>query len=289
MGAALKKDTVLLKRYVERAAADLPALPQVVLQVVKKAEEPNCRAMELSQLIEHDPGLSTKILKVVNSAYFGLPRSIKTIHNALVILGINQVRNLTLSMGVLNVLSSPNPRIRDHQKAFWEQSFGAARAAQLVASKKRLSREEQEGIFVGGLLHDIGRLFYLTLFNLPYQQVIDRVERSEVTLSQVERSVLGASHPEIGGDLAKRWGFPESLIRMIRSHEGDFSSGRPHAEYCVHIADSISTWVEREGQTEPNLQAEASDWAGLTQDEFEEIRVDMEGAIARSREILQIG
>ena len=150
---ALRSENFLLRRYIEKAMVDLPAIPGIVIQVIQAADRDEVTTAEIEALISKDAAIATKILKVVNSAYFGLPRQVSTVGQAVVILGLHQVRNLAMSLGVLSALSSTNPRIMEYQKGFWSQSFAAAACAQEVARLRGMPKKDQDAIFVGGLLH----------------------------------------------------------------------------------------------------------------------------------------
>lgn len=290
MSAALKSEGFLLRRYIEKAMVDLPAMPTVILEVIKETDRDGVTTTDVEAILSKDSALATKVLKVVNSAYFGLPRQVTNISHAIAILGFQQVRNLAMSMGVLNALSSHNPRIQQVQKQYWQHSFASGTCAELIARRKGLPRKEVEMIYVGGLLHDIGRLFLLTLFNLPYQQVMKESVTRHLPLRLVEQKILGASHAELGAELAVRWNFPDELVQMIRAHDGDFTHGDPYHEYAVHIADILSDSIAEEdfvGLKTPILPR-AAEWAGFSAAEFEEIKVFMFAAVEKANEMLKI-
>lgn len=271
---ALRSENLLLRRYIEKAMVDLPALPHVVMQVVQATERDTVTTSELESLLGTDAAITTKLLKVVNSAYFGLPRQVTNINQTIAILGYHQVRNLVMSIGVLNVLNSPSPRIAEVQKAFWSNSFAAASAAEMVAKHKRFSRHQSESIFIGGLLHDVGRLFLLSLFNLPYIEVIKESVARKEPLSHVEARVLGVTHAELGGALAEKWNFPESLVNMIRWHESpsQLSPEDPQI-FCVHIADWLANTLSSPDftGTMPVLDAQAGAWLEMDEDGIKDL------------------
>ncbi len=240
---ALRSENYLLRRYIEKAMIDLPALPSVVALVLSATERETVNNDELEKLIGTDQAILTKLLKVVNSAYFGLPRQISHIGQAITILGLHQVRNLVLSIGVLNALASPSSRIQVYQRKFWQHSFAGAAAARTLARSKNLSPEEAESAYIGGMLHDVGRLFLFTLFNLPYQDVIRESNRKGEPVLSVEQRVLGTTHAELGGALAERWNFPVPLVAMVRDHESPSEAGGSPCLYCVHLADRIAAQV----------------------------------------------
>lgn len=287
---ALQAESFLLRRYIEKAMVDLPAMPAVIMEVVRVTDQEGVTTTDVENLLSKDPALATKVLKVVNSAYFGLPRQITNISHAVAILGFHQVRNLAMSLGVLNALSSANPRVQEVQRLFWQHSFAAGSCAEIIAKRKGLPKKEVEMVFVGGLLHDIGRLFLLTLFNLPYQQVMKESIQRNLPLRLVEQKVLGSSHAELGAELGERWNFPPELIAMIRSHDGDFSSGEPTHEFCIHIADILSDAIadqEFVGLKTPILPR-AAEWTGFRPEDYEEIKLGMIASVEKAKQVLGI-
>lgn len=287
---ALRSESFLLRRYIEKAMVDLPAMPAVIMEVIRATDREGVTTHDIEVLLSQDPALATKVLKVVNSAYFGLPRQITNISHAVAILGFQQVRNLAMSLGVLNALGSSNPRIQEVQTLFWQHSFASGTCAELIARRKGLARHDIEIAYIGGLLHDIGRLFLMTLFNLPYQQVMKESLNRHLPLRLVEQKVLGASHAELGAELAERWNFPPELISMIKAHDGDFSPGEPVQEYIVHIADILSDSISDQafvGLKTPIL-SRAADWAGFSTDDYEEIKVKMTASVEQAKNMLGI-
>ncbi|MBS1708726.1 MAG: HDOD domain-containing protein [Armatimonadetes bacterium] len=237
---ALRSENFLLRRYIEKAMVDLPALPGVVLQVVQATENENVSTAEIEKHLSLDTAITTKLLKVVNSAYFGLPRQIVNVNQTIAILGLHQVRNLVLSIGVLNILTSSSPRVIETQKAYWQNSFAAASCAEMLAKKKSLERKDVETVFVSGLLRDVGRLFLFTLFTLPYQEVLGASIKNEEPISETETRILGFTHAELGATLAEKWNFPQILVDAIRDHDRIPEGNVSPTTACIHVADHLA-------------------------------------------------
>jgi len=269
---------------------DLPALPSVVMQVIQATERETVSTSEIERLLSSDPAITAKLLKVVNSAYFGLPRQIVNVNQTIAILGLLQVRNLVMSIGVLNVLNSPSPRIVDIQKQFWQHSFAAASCSEWIAKSKNMPRKEVEMLFVGGLLHDVGRLFLFTLFNLPYQEVLKESLKNEEPLADVERRVLGTTHAELGGALAEKWNFPPALVDMIRFHDVFPEGTVDDSIYCVHVADVIANELSPAETTgvQSGIQPAALLALGLSESDVEELRATTTGQIEKAKDLLGV-
>lgn len=285
-----RSENFLLRRYVEKAMVDLPAMPNVIASVLEATERETVSTTEIEKLISADQAIITKLLKVVNSAYFGLPRQIGNINQAITILGLHQVRNLVLSIGVLNALTSPSPRIVAVQKRFWQHSFAGASAAQMLARMKGLGAADQELVYVAGLLHDIGRLFLFTLFNLPYQDVLRESTRKGEPLSVVEDRVLGTTHAELGGMLAEKWNFPQPLVEMVRDHECDEDVVGSPALYCIHVADRLADKIAGEeiaGPASP-IQPHVLTWLGMNDDELKNLESEVQARVNQAAEMLGV-
>ncbi len=285
---ALEDHSRLMQAYVEKAMVDLPSLPTVIIQVVKATEKETVSTSEIEELIGADAAISTKLLKVVNSAYFGMPRQIFSINQAIAILGLHQVRNLVLSIGVLNALSHDSARTEGLQRAFWERSFGTASCSSLIARRKRLPAKEQELLFVAGLLHDIGVLFLLTQFTTPYLEVLKTSLANQELLVDVEQRALHTNHAWLGGMLAGKWNFPEDLTELIAQHEFPTSPFEHPSTTCLYVADRIVGTIV-DGQSSgfsPGLSQEYLDWLDLDAEEQESLKSEVMVQLNRAKELL---
>jgi len=287
---ALRAENLLLRRYVEKAMVDLPALPTVVMQVVQATESDISTTSEIEGMLVADAAITTKLLKVVNSAYFGLPRQIVNVNQTIAILGMHQVRNLVMSIGVLNALSSPSPRIVEVQKAFWQQSFAAATCAETVAKSKGMSKKDVELVFIGGLLHDVGRLFLFTLFNLPYQEVLKESALRSESLESVEERILGVTHAQLGGILGEKWNFPDELIQMIQNHDKIPVGGATDTVYCTHIADVVANQLSTPDivGTACDIDPKAKLWLGFSDEQWEELKAKTADQVELAKEMLGV-
>jgi len=197
----------------------LPSFSPVITKVITLAiDESDARHM--AGIIEKDTALSAKILRVVNSPFFGLSRNISTLSRAVAILGLKVVKNLVLSLSLLKTFSGKNKEGFDYD-LFWEHSITVAAGAKLISEKSGY-RDAEEG-FVAGLLHDIGILVLASLEPHDYKMVLDEVaecveNNREYDVTEIEVEMMGVSHPEVGAWLAKKWNLPEILELAIRYH-----------------------------------------------------------------------
>jgi len=250
---ALPSHYSLVRRYLDKAVQDLPALPSAVAKLLKLTESEIVNASQIERLVSVDQAICTKILRVVNSAYFGLSRRISSINQAIVILGYQHVRNIALSIGALSLFKSQSPRMRELHLRVWEQSFAAAACSQAIAKDKGLSSGDQELVFVGGLLHDVGKLFLLSYFSTTYEDVIRFSLARNIEPLEAESIMLGLNHAEIGSELALAWNLPEDLVILIGRHEGPFDGDPVPILYCTHAGDRIATVASQQDEENRTL------------------------------------
>ncbi|MBX7131241.1 MAG: HDOD domain-containing protein [Fimbriimonadaceae bacterium] len=276
------------KQYVDKALRDLPPLPAVVTRLLDMTGKDDTTSTEVEDVIGADQAISAKLLRVVNSSYFGLPRQVSSISQAVVILGFQQVRNLVLSVSALGIFSARTPRAREIQRECWEHALTAASGAQMIAREKRLDAKDQETVFLGGLLHDVGKLFLFSTFTSNYQLILTESERLHKNIVELERPVFGSDHAEIGQRLAVAWNFPDQLVMLIGRHEGEFAGDPTPMLYCVHAADRLANSVMAgdkdwpDGTIDPTVLA----WLGFSDDDFARIRSAIEIKLAESSEAI---
>lgn len=234
----------LIRKCIAGAAKDLPPLPDVVVRVLDATERENVTAAEIERLLTHDPALTAKTLRVVNSAYYGLSKQVATVQQATVILGMTQIRNLVLSVAALGLIKVQSARQREVLRECWEHGVGTACASQKLARRLRLEPKVLELSFVSGLLHDLGKLFLYGNFPEMYHEVLVQFEGSNVPLIEIERQALGLTHPEIGRELAISWKFPDPLVEAIAGHEGPFDESTPTLVALVHLASGVAARLD---------------------------------------------
>jgi diguanylate cyclase (GGDEF)-like protein len=197
-----------------RQCPNLPSLPAIAVQVLELAQQADADIAEIARTISRDPALSSKILKTVNSSFYGRSQNISTISHALVILGLQSVKTLVLGFSLLTTLSQDKPKGFKHLD-YWKRSTYAASAARILGSK--LNAAQQEEIFLSALLQDIGMLVLDRVLGEEYGRVCQGA-RSHAQLLDLERKALQSDHAEVGGMLAEHWKLPAVLSRPIGSH-----------------------------------------------------------------------
>ena len=201
----------------------LPTLPVVISRLNALIGNPHTNMQEISEVIAKDQAISVRVIRLVNSAFYGFPNSIGSIRQAIVILGLNTVRNIILGVSVVKVFENGSaPSVFDRHK-FWLHTFAVAMGAKLLAQK--LGRPEPEDYFISGLLHDIGILVLDQFFHREFIDIIQNSLKDNTEYESAEINKLGVMHAEIGAFLAGKWKIPEFLINTIQYHHNPMEGG----------------------------------------------------------------
>lgn len=227
----------MLKRVI-LSTCDIPAVPHVALKVIKLIDAPGTRLDDLQKTIMADQALTSRILKIANSAYYGLMHNVDTISEAVKIMGFNTLRNLVLAAATKEVYK----RFGIIEQKLWEHSLGVSIAASLIARVRGRIKIEEASI--AGLLHDVGKALMNNAMPERFLLLMERVYDDRVPFSSVEREFFEFSHAEAGYILAETWGFPLILCDVIRDHhncESQLDVEPYKEELCkiVSLADTL--------------------------------------------------
>lgn len=268
-----------IQHAIEKSLADLPALPTVVTKVIQVTSDNTSSAATVEKLVKADQGISSKLLRVVNSPYFGLSGRVTSVSQAVVILGFQQVRNMVVSLGALSIFEAQSSEGRALLTGCWVQAFASASGAQLIAKRKRLEPRDQELAFVGALLQDLGRLFLVSEFTPQYAKMLSRKGAAESSFAEMERSTFGSDHPAVGAELGRRWRLPDELIAVIAGHEGPFERGVTEPLLlCVNAADRLAheaVTFEDLGEPVGELDPVVADWLDMDEDDLLSLRSEI--------------
>jgi putative nucleotidyltransferase with HDIG domain len=227
-----------------RMVDKMPAFSNSVHRILSLANDINCSPRDLVEVIEYDPVLTMKILKLVNSAYFGLSSKITSIKHAVVFIGINTVKNLALSVAAIGTLPRENEAGFDMDE-FLMHSVGTAAITKILARRQRIPESQTADFFVSGLLHDIGKVLFAHFLPLKSKQTLILSRAKKVPLWRAERAVIGADHAEVGALLAEKWKLPDNLVTSIRYHHAPLDN--PNADllqFCVTTANEIAKFLQ---------------------------------------------
>ena len=283
--AELKIKQERLISIIEDELQDLPSLPAVVVRVMQSLNNPKTSASDLNQIISTDQALASKLLRLVNSPYYGFPRRITTITHAVAILGQNTVRNLTLSLGVCNAFEGPSSHQSLDREQFWAHSMAVAIGSQAIAKHRRLSVKQTEEVFVGGLLHDLGKLFLDQYFPDQYVITLKLARQANISIWEAEKAALGIGHIVVGKRIAERWTLPPSLVAMISMHhQPPYARDYTEQVWTVHAADFLARKLQLGNSGDcvtPQLAPEVAKWLGFDHNAWAQIEKE---TINRHRE-----
>jgi putative nucleotidyltransferase with HDIG domain len=217
---------------------DLPTLPDVVARVMQIVSNPLTTAEDLNQVISMDPALTFKILRLANSAFYGFPREITTITQAVTTLGFNTIRNLALSVSVHKMMFADRERGLFSYRDFWKHCVAVGVCSRILA--RRIGYKSDENAFTAGLLHDIGKSLLERMDHASFLAAIEASRAQSRPLWTVEQELLGVDHAAIGGRLAEIWNLSQDLRVAIERQNSPSALGAPDPlAAVVHAANQI--------------------------------------------------
>lgn len=219
----------------------LPSLPAIVTRLIQVVNSPDTSADDATKLIEKDPGLTSKFIRLANSAFYGMPRSVSSISSAVVILGFNVIRSVVLSTSVMKMFSG-SERQAINKEAFWKHSIATALAAkEIVRHLMNIKLFDPESAFCAGILHDISKLIFNEYVFQDYAETCAFSRKNKIPLIDAETQVLGINHAEIGRILADKWALPLDLEYALVHHHNPAQAGEiTDLVAIVHMADIIA-------------------------------------------------
>ena len=223
---------------------DLVTLPEVALRIARMVEDPTSSATDIGREISNDAALTARLLRVANSPAFGQLGKISTISRAITVLGVRQVRDLTVGLTAVRTFEGIGNELVT-MESFWRQSVLCAVAAGHLAARRGCGRAESP--FIAGLLHDIGQLvIYSRAPDLGRRALLMSVDApDDLGLYLCEREVMGFDHGKVGAALARNWGLPHSLRECIEFHHEPLRAEKyPIDVAIVHIANSVAVLAE---------------------------------------------
>ncbi len=221
---------------------NLPTPPIVFTQITKVINDPNTSAYDLAKIIAEDPALTAKILKLTNSSFYGIPRSITNVKQAIVILGMEAVKSLVISASVFEMFSGKNKIDGDYLADFWKHSLQTAFTSRIITRLTEFPAFlEAEMSFSAGLLHDIGKLVIMTDMSKEHAEVKEHLSRdTKLAEFEAENAVMEFSHADIGSFLAAKWNLPEPICNAIRNHHNfEVVNAQPEAG-LIHLANHMA-------------------------------------------------
>jgi putative nucleotidyltransferase with HDIG domain len=250
---------------------ELASLPAVVLRALELLNAPDSSAADIGQVISEDPALSVRLLRIVNSSFYGFPSRIETISRAITIVGTLEITDLVLGSSAVEAFAGLPNELIDMQQ-FWEHSLYAGVVARVLARHHRAPNTER--FFVSGLLHDIGSL---VLYHQRPEESRRALElaRAGRPLHQVEQEIFGFDHSDVGAELMQAWNLPDAFIEAARHHHRPVEAQEfPLETAMVHLADVIAAGAHLTGSATnqvPPLEPRAWELTGLALDITESV------------------
>jgi HD-like signal output (HDOD) protein len=211
----------IIQTYITR----MPSLPITVSKILQICNDPKTSPADLNQVISLDPVLMGRVMKLINSAYYSLPNQITSLVRAIIMLGINTVKNLALSTAVLGNLSAKKNFQALNIDGFWRHSLCVGVTAKLLAAKRRKDTKQLEEYFVAGLLHDVGKIPLNNKLSTEYVEALSITDKEHVPLFRVEERTTGVNHCDVGRLIIKSWNLGPIMEDVVFFHHtlGEYS------------------------------------------------------------------
>ena len=194
--------------------SDVPTLPTSVLRVMEMIEDPFCSSSDLARVIQADPAMAAKVLKLANSSYYGFRQKIANIPQAVTLLGFATLKNALLAAAVFDMFRIQGTGFDLH--ALWKHSVTTATAAKLIAKRARYPQAEKA--FTAALLHDVGKIILARFVPLGLAEIMEAVRGDGLAMYDAEKAVIGLSHPALGAWVLGKWGLPVPVVEAVEFH-----------------------------------------------------------------------
>ncbi len=227
-----------LTKKLAAAVEKMPAFPKSVQRILEITRDINCEAKEIVMVIEKDPVMTMKLLRILNSAYYSFPQQITSVSQSVIYLGINTVKNMALAFAAAGVLPKHNDAGFDIQR-YLMHSLTTAALARALCQIYATDDTDPADCYIAGLLHDFGKVVYAQFMAEEFKEALALSMVKAIPLHMAERNVIGEDHSVAGAMLVERWQFPKPLIEAIRFHHSDIPPENMERS-CLFIADQIS-------------------------------------------------
>jgi HD-like signal output (HDOD) protein len=225
-------DLVSLRIRLERSE-NLPVMPQAVSSVLRIADDPEASPKMLENILDKDPGITAKILRVANSAYYGFPQ-VKTIGQAISFLGMASIRSVVLSVALQNMLKGRSQAPAFDKLEYWRHCLGTATICRILGRLRMQSKAEE--LYCAGMMHDIGMLVMDRFMGHEFNKVIKEAKAEGAPIHLVMKDRLGFDHLAVGEILAERWGLSDLIRRAIAYHLDPTQDGEYYEATCIVCA-----------------------------------------------------
>lgn len=221
----------------------LNPIPPVATQIMALAEDENSSTSDIADLIMHDPSITASLLKICNSAFFGLPCKVESVRDAITLLGLDQIVELVLLNGTAENFKDEPDGYGLGEGELWHHAVLSAHVAKVLAENQGAA-EKKHLIFTAGLLKDIGKIIMGRFVAFSYEKINILVHSKGYSFNEAEKEIIGMNHEELGAQVGKKWRFSDKLIHIIRNHHMTDESCRNDPETAlVYLADIVCMMI----------------------------------------------
>jgi HD-like signal output (HDOD) protein len=274
---ALAVSAIMSAEDLVAGVEDLLSLPDAAIRLNAVLTDPDTSANEIADIVSLDPALAARVLRAVNSAYFGLRGRVDTITKAITMIGTSELHSLVLATSAALAFRNISSKLVD-MESFWQHSVRAALAARGFAESTSL-RRHRERVFLSALMHDVGQLVLYHQLPEASTRILQEVKKGRAQ-DEAEHEALGFTHAEVGALLLERWNLPASLTMPVRFHHRyDEATDFAKEAALIHIGSRVSDLMEQERSDKPPfLDVEPDAWtqSGCSSDELEEVIIDVD-------------
>lgn len=287
----MDRDRVLLhmNNYIEK----MPSLPTTVSKILQLCNDPRTSPNDLNKLISLDPVLMGRVMKLINSAYYSLAQKVTSLVRAIIMLGINTVKNLALSTAVLTQIGGKKNFNALNMEGFWRHSICVGVTAKLIAQKRQVNPKDLEEYFIAGLLHDIGKLPMNNKLSMEYIEALGETERSRIPLFLAEHKYFSLDHTDVGELIIRNWKLSNDIRDVVCFHHKISEYAGPHKDilYTVAVANYFASANEIgfSGDRYPEqLKDDLFAYLGVGWEYLDSLEEQIKSAIAKAHIFLEV-
>ena len=278
-----------LSKKLTAAVEKMPAFPKSVQRILELSRDINCPPKELVGVIEKDPVMTMKLLRIINSAYYSFPKQITSVNQSIVYIGLNTIKNMALSFAVIGVLPQQNAAGYDMQR-YLMHSLVTASLARILCQKFNKDGTDPGDCNLAGLLHDFGKVVFAQFLPAEFKLALTYSAENNVPLHIAERNTIGVDHSIVGAMLVEGWQFPKNLGDTIRHHHDD-DLPNTTLQSCLFAADQLSKHKSLNNGNERTLQPLPSAIAARFGESWDDIILklgDLSNVLAEAQAFSQI-
>ncbi len=279
----------IIEAYISR----MPSLPTTVSKILQICNDPKTSPSDLNQVISLDPVLMGKVMKLINSAYYSLPNQITSLVRAIIMLGINTVKNLAISTAILGSLGKKGNFQAINMDGYWRHSICVGVTAKLIARYRKIDKTLLESYFVAGLLHDLGKIPLNNKLSKEYVEAISLTDKEHIPLFQCEKRLLGIDHTEVGKMIIENWKLGSDIEDAVSYHHNvlEYEGKNTDIVFAVCAANVFANTFEIgfSGDRYPEkLPKEVLEYLGIDWDFFDDIENEVNSEIEKAQIFLRV-